>query len=130
MSRRLFAKIFALGMALLIFISVATAFAANLEVAPSNLGQTNQSVTANQLKPSECTQNLSGIVRGTGEIFGTQGNDLIVGSSGDDTIQGNGGDDCILGAAGDDSIFGGDGADVCFGGDGANLFEACETEVP
>lgn len=130
MSKRGAIQIFVFGLTLLIFISAATAFAANLEVAPSNLGQSNHGVSANQLKPSECSQNLTNIVRGAGVINGTTANDLIIGSSGDDTIQGNDGDDCILGGNGDDSLYGGNGTDVCFGGSGTDIFYECETEFP
>jgi Ca2+-binding RTX toxin-like protein len=130
MSKRRAIQTFVVGLALLIFVSIATAFAANLEVTPSNLGQSNHGVSANQLKPPECSQNLTHIVRGAGVINGTTANDLIIGSSGNDTIQADDGDDCILGGDGDDTIYGGNGTDVCFGGSGTDIFYECETEFP
>mgnify|MGYP002348606861 FL=1 len=110
-------------------VSVANAFAAGVDVSPTNTGYISHAITANMLKPSGCTQNLTHIVRGAGVINGTENNDLIIGSAASDTISGGGGNDCILGGGGDDVIDGGDGTDVCYGGYGTDSFTNCEAEI-
>jgi Ca2+-binding RTX toxin-like protein len=92
--------------------------------------------TANQLKPPQCTMNLTNIVRCTGTALcsGTAGNDLMLGTAGNDTgnnarIVGGNGDDCILGGAGDDNLRGQGGNDVCIGGPGTDTFNTCETSI-
>jgi Ca2+-binding RTX toxin-like protein len=130
MNRHRTLHIFLFGLIGLILVSIASAFAANLEVEDSSIGKVQRGVSANQIKPPECTQNLTNIVSGTGVIHGTEGNDLILASSGDDEIYGYGGDDCILAGAGDNIIYGGDGNDVCFGGSGTTTFFECETIFP
>jgi hypothetical protein len=129
MKPRFIFQIVSFGLLLLIFVSAATAFAANLTMTSSNVGFKSVAISANNLKPKACSGlDLTSIVSGSGEITGTSGNDLIIGSSGNDTINGQGGDDCILGGGGDDSLDGGDGGnDVCIGGSGANTYFNCET---
>lgn len=123
-------RIFALGLASLIAISIISAYAAGISVPPTNIGNESVIVKAEDIKPDECSAlYLTNIVSGSGIVTGTSGNDLIIGSSGADTIDGTGGDDCILGGGGDDSLTGGDGNDVCFGGPGTDSFSACETEI-
>jgi len=123
-----FIQVTLIGLIILILAGAATAFAANLSVTPSDIDHISRSVTANDLKPVACTQSLTNIVSGSGNITGTHGKDLIIGSSGNDTIDGMGGDDCIMGSSGDDTIDGGDGNDVCVGGAGTDTFSNCETE--
>lgn len=127
MGSKILFNFIAIGMFVLIFASLISAFAANMTVAQSGIGYMTHGITANELKPSACTQNLTNIVRGAGSLTGTSGNDLIIGSTGADTIDGLGGDDCILGGGGDDSLDGNDGSDVCLGGYGANNYFNCET---
>jgi Ca2+-binding RTX toxin-like protein len=118
------------GLIALILVSVITAFAAGIDIAPSNIGIESISVSAQDIKPSTCsTLNLTNIVRGAGTISGTVGNDLILGSPGDDIIDGGGGDDCIVGGDGDDIIDGNSGLDICIGGGGTDSFSNCETEL-
>ena len=98
------------------------------------------SVTANELKPTECNGiNLTNIVDlGQGDPP-TAGNDLILGTSGRDVVDGGEGNDCILGGGEDDKdciIFfigicfgessglqGGAGNDVILGGDGDDYID-------
>ena len=88
----------------------------------------SQAITANTLKPTECAGiTLTSVVRGSGNINGTTGNDLILGSAGADTIDGKNGDDCILGGGGNDGLTGSAGTDVCIGGPGTDTFTNCET---
>lgn len=54
----------------------------------------------------------------TGQLMGTQGDDVIVGTAGHDNIQGLGGNDMICGEAGDDLIHGNAGNDFLVGGAG------------
>lgn len=54
----------------------------------------------------------------SGNIQGSDKNDLIFGTNGNDKILGKAGDDCILGGDGDDEIMGMDGNDILDGGDG------------
>ena len=115
-----------LGLFALILVSAFTAFAANITIPPSNIGYISRRVTANDLRPDWCTQDLSNIIRGSGDITGTDGNDLIIGSAGNDTINGLGGDDCILGDGGVDKIDGGGGTDACGMGSG-NTYTNCES---
>jgi Ca2+-binding RTX toxin-like protein len=117
------------GLIVLVIISVFTAFAAGIDIAPSNIGIESIPVSADDLKPSICTMHLTNIVRGAGTITGTNGNDLIMGSSESDIIDGGGGDDCIVGGDGDDSIDGNSGTDICIGGAGNDNFSNCETEL-
>jgi len=128
---RAFFQIILFGLITLIFVSVITAFAAGMIIEPSNLGRLSIPISAEDIKPPACSALfLTNIVKGTGTINGTAGNDLILGNSGADMINGLGGDDCILGAGGDDNITGGDGgADVCIGGTGSNIFTTCETVI-
>jgi Ca2+-binding RTX toxin-like protein len=130
MSRHKMLQVFLLGLIGLVLVSIASAFAANLEVEDSSIGKIQSGTSANQIKPPECTQTLTNIVSGAGIIHGTSENDLILGSSGDDTIYGYGGHDCILAGAGDDKIDGGDGNDICLGGTGNNTYVACEYSNP
>jgi Ca2+-binding RTX toxin-like protein len=118
-------RVVIMGMFLLVVVSAISAFAANLTVSSPNIGYASHRITANNVKPAFCTQNLTDIVSGSGIINGTSGNDLIIGSSGNDTINGLGGDDCILGGGGVDIIDGGDGTDTCGMGSG-NTYTNCE----
>ena len=118
------------GMMLLLLASVMSAMAATNVVAPSGLGEFSESVTINDLKPSECSGlDLTNLITGSGTISGTLKNDLILGSAGADTISGEGGDDCIFGGGGNDNLYGGPGNDVCLGGSGVDSMDAtCEAQ--
>jgi hypothetical protein len=130
MKTRVVFQVTLFGLFLLVVLSVMSAFAAGIEIQPKNVGVSSVPVRANDLKPPACSSlDLTYIVRGTGFIAGTEGNDLILGGSAADTVDGRGGNDCILAAGGDDTLIGGDGNDVCLGGTGADLFDGCETEV-
>jgi len=61
---------------------------------------------------------LSGQVRATSVLSGTNEDDLIGGSAGANTISGNGGDDWLRAGAGNDTLFGGDGDDLLEGAAG------------
>lgn len=100
----------------LIAVNAASAFAAANSVPASRLDDDSFSITANDLKPSECSSlNLTNIVV-AGD--GTASNDLILGTAGNDNIRGSDGDDCIVGGGGDDSLDGQKGNDILLGQDG------------
>jgi len=132
------AKIFFWGLLALMLASVINAVAASGTIVPSiTVGQVTIPVTANELKPPQCSMYISKIISGTGTINGTSFNDLIYGSSGSDIIDGGGGNDCIFGLGGndtidggadDDIIIGGDGTDTCIDAVGSNTID-CETSA-
>lgn len=110
---------------LLVLLAGGAVTAANV-VTPSSLGDSNQSVTANELKPPECSViDLTGVGGGGGG-----GNRLIIGTPGNDSLSGGAGDDCILGGGGNDALRGNAGYDVCVGGPGTDTFHAsCEIRI-
>jgi Ca2+-binding RTX toxin-like protein len=100
----------------MILLSVVGAVAASNTVPFTRLDQDTFTITANDLKPSECSSlNLTTIVVGGN---GTNGNDLILGSAGNNTIRADDGDDCIVGGGGDDTLQGQRGNDIILGEDG------------
>lgn len=129
MIRKYIPRIVVVILGILIVFSTATAIAASNTVEPSRIYEDSFGISPNDLKPSDCTMNITSIRTGSGFIFGTAANDLIMGSAGGDWIFGLGGDDCIVGGGGNDTVFGGTGTDVCLGGPGADTFNACETEI-
>jgi Ca2+-binding RTX toxin-like protein len=155
MSRKLIG-LATLGMLALILVSVASATAASNTVPRSNVGDRRATITANELKPSECANlTLANKLVVSGTATGTSANDLMLGSNladtidgsgsrdclvggGDnDTLRGSGGDDVLLGGPGDDYLSGGAGTDVCYGGGGNDTFhkdllillDDCETRI-
>ncbi len=65
-----------------------------------------QPVTANDIKPPECSGiNLTQAINAGGAFYGTTENDLILGSVGIDIVDGLSGDDCILGGEQSDQLF-------------------------
>jgi len=107
--------------------------ASNVILATPAMEDYTQDVTANDLKPPECSHlDLVNIVTGRN---GTQENDLMLGTAGDDVLDGKQGDDCIVGGAGndilrgkqgDDVLIGGPGIDECVGNQGNNVYIDCE----
>jgi Ca2+-binding RTX toxin-like protein len=109
-------------LAFMIIIGSIAGMAATNIVAESGLSHTNHPMTANQLKPAECTMNLVNIIVPSNGDNSTQQNDLVLGTSGDDTggnrLRGSGGDDCIVGGGGNDTLRGNKGNDILIGGNG------------
>lgn len=119
---------------LLIFGSVMFGLSAsNVILETPAMEDQTQNVTANDLKPPECSHlNLTNIVTGRN---GTKGNDLMLGTAGNDDLDGKQGDDCIVGGGGDDTLqgkrgddvlIGGAGTDVCTDNQGNNTYIDCE----
>ena len=106
------------GLGILIAGSMAAYAAANT-VPDTRLDLDTISITANDLKPSECASlNLTNIVSGSGTLNGTNANDLILASAGADTLGGGAAADCLVAGSGNDVLNGGAGADVLLAGDG------------
>jgi len=115
----------------LVLLGSLSALAASNTVPVSRLDEDTFGISPNDLKPSNCTMNLTNIQTGAGLVFGTAANDLIMGSAGGDIILGAGGDDCIVAGGGNDNMIGGAGTDVCLGGPGTDAFPlgGCETQI-
>jgi len=136
---------------LLVSISAGTALAGANSIPVSNIDDySSPPITPNDLKPPECASiNVDNLVVGSGNIKGTDNDDLILGSSGDDRInptkkgdrnttncivagagdddiRGKDRDEIILGGPGNDDIRGGDGYDICYAGPGDDWFKDCE----
>ncbi|MGB2965753.1 MAG: hypothetical protein WBB69_17395 [Anaerolineales bacterium] len=149
-NRRKIILLVVIGCAFLVLISALIAVAASNTVAGSRADWDIKVVSANELKPSQCSGiNLTNIVDiGAGET-GTSANDLILGTDkADAEIRGGAGHDCILGGKGNErqkvgkdwgpGIFGEEGNDIiiggpgnndhCDGGSGTNTYYSCETE--
>ena len=110
--------------------SVGAAFAASNTVSAGRIGRTTKTITAEALKPSDCsTITVNAIVVGSGTVTGTAADELILGGAAADAITGGAGDDCIVGGGGIDTIAGGLGTDVCVGGAGIDVFLTCETQI-
>ncbi|MDP1819978.1 MAG: hypothetical protein Q8K58_08835 [Acidimicrobiales bacterium] len=81
-------------------------------------GSNVQRLTALPTFQGRCDVQRLCTIYGSGNIMGTEGNDVICGGPGVDRIAGLGGNDIILGLRGDDQILGGAGNDQVFGGTG------------
>jgi Ca2+-binding RTX toxin-like protein len=130
----------------LIVLGVLNAFAATNTVPSKRLDDDSIPITANALKPSDCSSlNLTNIVvagsgttandlilgtAGNDNLQGSDGNDCIVGGDGDDSLRGQKGDDIVLGQGGNDSLRGNQDTDICDGGPGTDSgHNSCETEL-
>ncbi len=93
--RRLF-QLAALGFVALLAAHAYSAYTASNTVTTSSLGQSSSTVTANNLKPPECTMTVTSIASGTGTFSASAQFQLVVGSSSADTVtlQKN---DCFVG---------------------------------
>jgi hypothetical protein len=118
-------------LAMLVVFSAASAFAAVNTVPVTRVGQQIQAVTANALKPAECSGiNLTQVVICIGgNCDGTTASELILGTVNGERIRGRGGQDCILGGGGDDQWLGNAGTDVCIGGPGNDTFNSCAIRI-
>ena len=120
-----------LGMVIL--VSAASALTTANTVPASRLDEYVNAITANALKPVECSAiTLTAILYcpvGGGICEGTDASELVIGSASDDDIRSGKGDDCVLGGDGNDSLRGEQNTDVCIGGPGADGFNpTCESQ--
>ncbi|HJV08559.1 MAG TPA: hypothetical protein VJ653_02735 [Acidimicrobiales bacterium] len=79
-------------------------------------------ITNNAATDQRCDWQPVCTIYGSGNITGTEGNDIICGSEGVDRINALGGNDIIYGFGGDDQISAGEGSDRAFGGLGNDSF--------
>lgn len=115
-----------ISLAFMILLSAIYGLTASNTVPESGLGSETQDVTAEQMKPAECsTLSLEYIATSS---TGSTLNDLVIGTSSSDSLSGLTGNDCLVGGDGDDTLDGGDGTDICIGGGGTDTFLNCETE--
>ncbi len=120
-------RLILISLFIMVLVSAIYALTAANTVSESGADQDSESITANQVKPSDCDSlNLVNIITNGN---GTTSNDLILGSSGADTLTGNDGSDCLVAGDGDDSLDGGNGTDICIGGTGTDTFISCETQI-
>lgn len=117
-----------------IIYSVLLAVAANNVVPLTHLTDQSSAMTANDLKPSDCSAiSLTAILfcpTGGGACAGTDASELVIGSTADDDIESGKGDDCILSGGGNDSLKGEKDIDVCISGPGTDSFHpSCESSI-
>ena len=119
MKRRGWIRLASLGSLSILLAGTMAAYAASNTVPATRMDEDILSITANDLKPSECaTLNLTNIVSGSGTLTGTAGADLILASAGADTLSGGGSADCLVAGSGADTLSGDGGTDILLGGDG------------
>lgn len=117
------------GAIVLVALTACVALTASNSVPVTYASERNSPVTADDVKPLDCTAPATALAAGSGAVAGSLGNDLLTGSAGPDTLAGLGGDDCLLGGDGLDVLDGGPGVDVCLGGPGVDTFVGCETAI-
>jgi Ca2+-binding RTX toxin-like protein len=142
-------RVLAVGLAVLIWFSLISAFAAANTIPTSSLSDTTRAITPDDLKPNQCNGiTLTGkLVWTSGTLTGTGAAELLLGTGGANSINGGGGNDCIVGGGGADTLTGGSGmvvilggpgndtidggpaggSDTCYGGAGTDTFTSCET---
>jgi hypothetical protein len=76
----------AAGLLVLVAAHAYSAYSASSTVAPGKLGRVSSTVTANNLKPPECTMTVTSIVGGSGNFNATAPFQLVIGSSGKDNV--------------------------------------------
>ena len=120
-------RLILISLSMMIVLSAIYAYTASNTVPESGMHYEAQAITANDLKPADCSSlDLSNYIVGD---TGTTANDLLLGGSTADTLTGSDGNDCIVAGSGDDSLDGGNGSDICIGGDGTDTFLDCETII-
>lgn len=133
MIRKNMSRLFLVLLVTLMLLSAVSALAANIVVPTTRLTNQAQAVSANTLKPSQCSAIAVTTIlycpAGGGICNGSNASELIIGSANADTIQGKGGNDCIVGGGGNDDITGSQAKDVCIGGPGTDVFTKCETSI-
>lgn len=150
MIHRNFVPVIFIVLAVLIVVSIGSAFAATIVVPSTRLTDQTNPITISELAPAECSNISSSltvlVVCSGGSCSGSNANELIIGTDGYDAIDARNGTDCVVGGDGDDNLNGGndndviigaggndtlDGGrkkdtDICYGGSGTNLFNECD----
>jgi RTX calcium-binding nonapeptide repeat (4 copies) len=153
MPSRIWPRLLALTMLLLLALGLVSALAASNTVPVTHVGSVSRAITVPELAPPECASiaaGLTDLIVGGGTIDGDNGNSLILGSPGDDLVRARQGNDCVVGGGGNDdlrgnqgtdvlvggpgndALNGGQGQDICYGGPGTDTAQNCETtyDVP
>ena len=76
----------AAGLLALVAAHAYSAYSASNTVPPGRVGRVNSTVTANNLKPKECTMTVTSIRSGTGTFNAAAQFQLVIGSSAKDTV--------------------------------------------
>jgi Ca2+-binding RTX toxin-like protein len=133
---RFFIRLTAFGLAALIVLSISIAVAATNTVGSTRVKNIvlQSPITANMLKPSYCTMNLTQVVfvTGTTQYNDNTGNSLILGNAANNKIANKTQrSDCILAGGGNDTITGNgtNNGDVCDGGPGSDSASKCTTTL-
>jgi hypothetical protein len=133
---RYFFRLTTFGLATLVILSISMAFAAANTVRSTRVQNTvlQSSLTANMLKPTYCTMNLTQVVlvTGTTQYNDNTGSSLILGNSANNKITNKTKNpDCILAGGGNDTITGNgaNNGDVCDGGPGTDSASKCTTTL-
>jgi hypothetical protein len=120
-------RILLISTAFMILLSAIYGLTTSNTVPESGLDMETQEVTADQMKPADCSAlSLEYLASSS---TGSTLNDLVIGSPSTDFLSGLEGNDCLVGGDGDDTLDGGDGTDICIGGAGSDTFLNCETEI-
>jgi len=120
----------ALTLGAIVIGALSAALTASNTVPTSNLLAQQNDPTLVTIAPASCAAlALTVLLKGNGNLTGTNSAELILGGPAAQTINGKGGNDCILGGDGNDAITGGAGSDVCLGEGGVDTFTACEVQV-
>jgi dipeptidyl aminopeptidase/acylaminoacyl peptidase len=95
-------------------------FPGDIHIMNASNGGNRVNITNTPIDESRCDWGrlLPCTITGSGQITGTEGNDVICGSSGRDFIAALGGDDVIYPGGGDDDVAAGSGNDIVFGDHG------------
>lgn len=102
------------GAMFLVIAGLLSVTTASNTVPTSRLGSRTTSTGISELRPPACSgMTLTNLVTGTGNVNGTNGNDLVLGGRGTKAVNGKAGDDCLLGGVDATSVDGGAGSDVC-----------------
>jgi hypothetical protein len=96
MTPRKLATFAALALVVLTLASCFAAFTASATVPGNNIGDNESTVTADNLRPAECTMTVTSILAGSGTFSATSQYQLVLGSGSADTVtlQKN---DCFVG---------------------------------
>ena len=131
---RFFLRLTVISLVVLIFANIVSAIAATNTVPPTKAKATTlqSPITANNLKPTYCTMNLTQVVFVTTNYTDSIGSSLILGNANNNTITNRTQNpDCILAGGGNDSMTGNgaNAGDVCDGGPGTDAAFKCTTTL-
>jgi hypothetical protein len=116
-------------LAVVVLLGLLSVTTASNTVPVSRLGSRTVATGIAELRPLACsTMTLTVLLKGTGNISGSNSAELILAARGAAKITGSGGNDCIVGGADATDIDGGAGTDVCIGPP-AVKYKGCESTI-